>query len=218
MSASRGNYVGLKEAPRSSSVMRIPDELLDQWYRLVMEADGPPDSESAGRKACACEVRRDSGAREEAAAAAEAHFTRVVREGLEPGGRLKQRCPTAIRFISRPCSSTCSASARRVRPGGYSHRAEAAGRRGGAGSRCPPRASRRRAAPGGEASFRAIYVRVGDSSATMVQCRLARGSMKPAIDTGDPSSREIRPTYQLARGAFGASRRLFSALSRGCGL
>ena len=126
MSASRGNYVGLKEAPEEQfgKVMRIPDELLDQWYRLMMEADGPPDSEPLDAKLALARfvVTRAHG--EEAAAAAEAHFTRVVREGLEPGGRPKQRCPTAIRFISRPCSSTCSASARRVRPGGYSHRAE----------------------------------------------------------------------------------------------
>ena len=86
MSASRGNYVGLKEAPEEQfgKVMRIPDELLDQWYRLVMEADGPPDSEPLNAKLALARfvVTRAHG--EEAAAAAEAHFTRVVREGLAP--------------------------------------------------------------------------------------------------------------------------------------
>ena len=39
MSASRGNYMGLKEAPEEQfgKAMRIPDSLLEQWYRLVME-------------------------------------------------------------------------------------------------------------------------------------------------------------------------------------
>jgi tyrosyl-tRNA synthetase len=86
MSASRGNYIGLKEAPEEQfgKVMRIPDELLDQWYRLVMEADGPPDTDPLDAKLALARfvVTRAHG--EEAAAAAETHFTRVVREGLAP--------------------------------------------------------------------------------------------------------------------------------------
>ena len=41
MSASRGNYIGLKEAPEEQfgKAMRIPDSLLPQWYRLVMERE-----------------------------------------------------------------------------------------------------------------------------------------------------------------------------------
>src|SRR5262245_45889717 len=44
MSASRGNYIGLKEAPEEQfgKAMRIPDSLLDQWYRLVMQQDDVP--------------------------------------------------------------------------------------------------------------------------------------------------------------------------------
>ena len=44
MSASRGNYIGLKEAPEDQfgKAMRIPDELLPQWYRLVRESDDDP--------------------------------------------------------------------------------------------------------------------------------------------------------------------------------
>src|SRR5437764_13324183 len=39
MSASRRNYIGLKEAPAEQfgKTMRISDSLLPQWYRLVME-------------------------------------------------------------------------------------------------------------------------------------------------------------------------------------
>ena len=39
MSASRGNYIGLKEAPEQQfgKAMRIPDELLEQWWALIAE-------------------------------------------------------------------------------------------------------------------------------------------------------------------------------------
>src|SRR5438874_7026682 len=45
MSASRGNYIGLKEPPEQQfgKAMRIPDSLLPQWYRLVMEVEDVPD-------------------------------------------------------------------------------------------------------------------------------------------------------------------------------
>src|SRR4029079_16078087 len=43
MSASRGNYIGLKEPPEEQfgKTMRIPDSLLAQWYRLVLEREAP---------------------------------------------------------------------------------------------------------------------------------------------------------------------------------
>jgi tyrosyl-tRNA synthetase len=86
MSASRGNYIGLKEAPEEQfgKAMRIPDALLDQWYRLVMERDGAPagDPMEAKLELARFIVRRAWG--EEGARAAEDHFTRVVREGEAP--------------------------------------------------------------------------------------------------------------------------------------
>jgi tyrosyl-tRNA synthetase len=86
MSASRGNYVGLKEGPEEQfgKVMRIPDELLDQWYRLVMEQEGVPAGEPMEAKLELARfiVTRSHG--EEAARRAEEHFTRVVREGKAP--------------------------------------------------------------------------------------------------------------------------------------
>jgi tyrosyl-tRNA synthetase len=85
MSASRGNYIGLKEAPEQQfgKTMRIPDSLLEQWYRLVMEAP-PPEGDPLEAKLALARfiVRRSHG--EEAARAAEEHFTRVVREGQAP--------------------------------------------------------------------------------------------------------------------------------------
>src|SRR2546423_6943509 len=85
MSASRGNYIGLKEAPEEQfgKAMRIPDSLLSQWYRLIMERDdGPDDPFLAKFELARFIVRRAWG--EEAVAGAEEHFTRVVREGQAP--------------------------------------------------------------------------------------------------------------------------------------
>ena len=84
MSASRGNYIGLKEEPQEQfgKAMRIPDDLLPQWYRLVMESDDPLPSDPLEAKLALARfiVTRAHG--REAAERAEAHFTRVVREGL----------------------------------------------------------------------------------------------------------------------------------------
>jgi len=87
MSASRGNYIGLAEAPEEQfgKAMRIPDELLPQWYRLVLESDADPlsgDPLEAKLALARWIVARSHG--EEAAVAAEEHFTRVVREGRAP--------------------------------------------------------------------------------------------------------------------------------------
>jgi tyrosyl-tRNA synthetase len=86
MSASRGNYIGLREAPEAQfgKAMRIPDSLLDQWYRLVMERDGAPDGDPLEAKLDLARfiVTRAHG--ENAARQAEEHFTRVVREGKPP--------------------------------------------------------------------------------------------------------------------------------------
>jgi tyrosyl-tRNA synthetase len=87
MSASRGNYIGLKEAPEEQfgKAMRIPDSLLDQWYRLVMEQDGAPGSDPLDAKLALARFIVSRAHGEEAARQAEAHFTRVVREGRVPG-------------------------------------------------------------------------------------------------------------------------------------
>jgi tyrosyl-tRNA synthetase len=86
MSASRGNYIGLKEDPEQQfgKAMRIPDELLPQWYRLVMESEEPPPADPLEAKLDLARfiVTRAHG--REAAERAEAHFTRVVREGQAP--------------------------------------------------------------------------------------------------------------------------------------
>jgi tyrosyl-tRNA synthetase len=87
MSASFGNYIGLADPPEEQfgKTMRISDELLPDYYRLVMESDVDPrtlDPLEAKLELARFIVRRSHGA--EAARAAEAHFTRVVREGRAP--------------------------------------------------------------------------------------------------------------------------------------
>jgi tyrosyl-tRNA synthetase len=85
MSGSKGNYIGLDEAPEEQfgKTMRIPDELLPDWYRLVYrrEYDGG-DPMEAKLDLARFIVARSHG--DEAAARAEEHFTRVVRRGEAP--------------------------------------------------------------------------------------------------------------------------------------
>ena len=85
MSGSKGNYIGLTEAPEEQfgKTMRIPDSQLGEWYRLVAERDVPAGEPMAAKLELArFIVARSHGA--DAAVRAEAHFTRVVREGSAP--------------------------------------------------------------------------------------------------------------------------------------
>ena len=87
MSGSRGNYIALLEEPEQQfgKAMRLPDELLPDYYRLVMQTDEGPlagDPMEAKLRLARFIVTRAHG--EEAAQAAEEHFTRVVREGRAP--------------------------------------------------------------------------------------------------------------------------------------
>jgi tyrosyl-tRNA synthetase len=85
MSSSLGNNVPLTAPPEEQfgRVMRIPDELLPEWWRLVGERPAPDIEPMEAKLALArFVVARSHG--EDAAASAEAHFTRVVREGKAP--------------------------------------------------------------------------------------------------------------------------------------
>ena len=85
MSSSVGNNIPLT-APADDQfgkTMRISDELLPDWWRLVAEGEPPSGTPMDAKLELArLIVRRSHG--EEAAQAAEAHFTRVVREGGAP--------------------------------------------------------------------------------------------------------------------------------------
>jgi tyrosyl-tRNA synthetase len=85
MSGSKGNYIALVEDPNEQfgKTMRLPDEMLGDYYRLVMEQDLPSDEPMEAKLALArFIVTRAHGP--EAAARAEEHFTRVVREHQAP--------------------------------------------------------------------------------------------------------------------------------------
>jgi tyrosyl-tRNA synthetase len=85
MSASRGNYIGLSEDAEEQfgKVMRIPDSLLEQWWTLIAERPVPAgDPMEAKLELARFVVTRSWG--EEAATAAEQHFTRVVRRHEAP--------------------------------------------------------------------------------------------------------------------------------------
>jgi tyrosyl-tRNA synthetase len=87
MSASLGNYIGLADPPEEQfgKTMRIADDQLPEYYRLVMESDVDPrtlEPLEAKLELARFVVRRSH--REEVAKEAEAHFTRVVREGQAP--------------------------------------------------------------------------------------------------------------------------------------
>src|SRR5437588_4029226 len=87
MSASKGNYIGLAEPPEEQfgKAMRISDEMLPEYYRLVLESDEDPaklDPLEAKLELARFIVRRSHGAG--GARRGEDHFTRVVREGGAP--------------------------------------------------------------------------------------------------------------------------------------
>jgi tyrosyl-tRNA synthetase len=85
MSSSVGNNIPLTAPPEEQfgRTMRIPDSQLEEWYRLVLER-AVPDGEPMHAKLelARAIVSRSHG--DEAAARAEDHFTRVVREGQAP--------------------------------------------------------------------------------------------------------------------------------------
>ena len=86
MSSSIGNNIPLT-APAEEMfgrTMRVPDDMLPEWYRLVWERELPEDGDPLQAKLALARfiVARSWG--EEAARTAEQHFTRVVREGQAP--------------------------------------------------------------------------------------------------------------------------------------
>src|SRR5688500_16141687 len=85
MSSSVGNNIPLTAAPEEQfgRTMRISDDQLPEWYRLVWDRkDVPADPLEAKLALARFIVERSHGP--EAAGRAEAHFTRVVREGQAP--------------------------------------------------------------------------------------------------------------------------------------
>jgi tyrosyl-tRNA synthetase len=86
MSSSVGNNIPLTAPPEEifGKTMRLPDEVLPEWYRLVWERELDPDVPPMEAKLALARfiVERSHG--KEAAGRAEDHFTRVVREHQAP--------------------------------------------------------------------------------------------------------------------------------------
>jgi tyrosyl-tRNA synthetase len=85
MSKSRGNTIGVTDEPSEmfGKTMSIPDSALPQWWELLLGEPAPQADPMAAKLELARRVvTRWHG--EAPAAAAEAHFTRVVREGGAP--------------------------------------------------------------------------------------------------------------------------------------
>src|SRR5207253_10280970 len=82
MSSSVGNNIPLTMAPEEQfgRTMRISDDQLPEWYRLVLERD-PPDGDPLEAKLALARWIAARSHGEEAGRAAEEHFTRVVRRG-----------------------------------------------------------------------------------------------------------------------------------------
>ena len=101
MSSSVGNNIPLTAAPDEmfGRTMRIPDEQLPEWWRLVVQADPPAGEPMASKLALArAIVARSHGV--EAAAAAEEHFSRVVRRHEAPEEIEELRLPDGERGSS----------------------------------------------------------------------------------------------------------------------
>ena len=96
MSSSIGNNIPLTAPPEEQfgRTMRIPDEMLEQWWTLVAEQPAPAGEPMESKLELARSiVRRSHG--DDAAQAAEAHFTRVVREGVAPEELPEHPLPSA---------------------------------------------------------------------------------------------------------------------------
>ena len=84
MSKSRGNYVGINDPPEEmfGKVMSIPDAALSQWWKMLLGEESRRAGMEAKLELARRIVSRWHG--EDEATKAEAHFTRVVREGRAP--------------------------------------------------------------------------------------------------------------------------------------
>ncbi len=119
MSKSQGNYVGIDEPPEEQfgKVMSIPDAALDQWWRLCLDAE-PPKLEPMRSKLALARGIVELYNGPEAAGRAEAHFTRVVREGQAPEdvaeAGLPPDDPVHLPAVLADCFGLSTSEARRL--------------------------------------------------------------------------------------------------------
>lgn len=86
MSKSLANHIGVADAPEEQfgRTMRIPDETLGEWYRLLAPDAPPPSGRPADDKRRLGRLIADRFHGAGAGDAAEAHFNRVVRDRRAP--------------------------------------------------------------------------------------------------------------------------------------
>jgi tyrosyl-tRNA synthetase len=120
MSSSVGNNIPLTAPPEEQfgRTMRISDELLPDWYRLVMQEELPSTADPLEAKLALARwiVSRSHG--DEAAREAEGHFTRVVREGRAPDevaeAALPPGDPVHLPAVLADCFGLSTSEARRL--------------------------------------------------------------------------------------------------------
>ena len=120
MSGSKGNYIALVEDPNEQfgKAMRLPDELLETYYRLVMESDEPAARPARG-EARARPLHRHARARGGGGARLPRSTSPASSgRGRRPTRSSRSSCRGPTRSICRACSSTASGSALRARPAG----------------------------------------------------------------------------------------------------
>ena len=119
MSSSVGNNIPLTAAPEEQfgRTMRIPDSMLADWYRLVMEAPVPA-GDADGREARARALHRRPLARRRGGRRLPKPISRASCGRAAPRRRCRRRrCPRATRSICRRCSRPRSGSRRATRGG-----------------------------------------------------------------------------------------------------
>ena len=86
MSKSLGNYIGVTEAPEEmfGKTMRVPDEAMPEYFKLVLGAEPPPDASPSEAKRALGRGIVERFHDVDAAAAAEAHFDRLFVERQAP--------------------------------------------------------------------------------------------------------------------------------------
>ena len=120
MSSSLGNNIPLTAAPEEQfgRTMRISDELLRDWYGLVLEEELAPEPDPLEAKLVLARriVARSHG--EAAARTAEEHFTRVVREGRAPADvpsfALPDEDPVHVPALLGACFGLSTSEGRRL--------------------------------------------------------------------------------------------------------
>jgi tyrosyl-tRNA synthetase len=101
MSKSVGNYVGVTEPPEEQfgKLMSIPDDAMETFYRLLFPAEPPPRGHPGQEKRRLARLVADRFHGPGAAARAEEHFDRTVRDRHAPEDVREVRIPPGMVHI-----------------------------------------------------------------------------------------------------------------------